>query len=67
MKRHQDLSLQESWNYALPTLYTCSGEGSPLAQASPFSPRRELEQGSSGLCEVSLRRVHSRLGETTSR
>jgi len=44
-----------------------SGEGSPLAQASPVSPRRELEQGNNGLCEVSLRRVPSRLGETTPR
>jgi len=44
-----------------------SSEGGPLAQAKPVSPRRELEQGSSGLCEISFRQVPSRLGETTPR
>ena len=44
-----------------------SGEGGPLAQASLVSPRRGLEQGSSGRCEVSLRRAPSRLGEITPR
>ncbi|QCE03206.1 hypothetical protein DEO72_LG8g1228 [Vigna unguiculata] len=40
-----------------------SGEGDPLAQATPFSLRRELGQKNSGSCESSLRRVPSRLSE----
>ncbi|QCD88421.1 hypothetical protein DEO72_LG3g2968 [Vigna unguiculata] len=42
-----------------------SGEGDPLAQASPFSPRRGLEEWDSSFGDLSLRRVPSRLSEIT--
>jgi len=42
-----------------------SGEGDPLAQASPFLPRRGLEEWDNNLCDLSLRRVPSRLSEIT--
>ncbi|QCE10062.1 hypothetical protein DEO72_LG10g1288 [Vigna unguiculata] len=41
------------------------GEGDPLARASPFSPRRGLENWDNSFCDLSLRRVPSRLSEIT--
>jgi len=36
-----------------------SGEGDPLAQAGPFSPRRELEEWDSSFCDLSLKNANS--------
>jgi len=42
-----------------------SGEGDPLAQVSPFSPRRGLEEWDNSFCDLLLRRAPSRLSEIT--